>query len=99
MNQFPLQCRRKLKGIQCQNKHIQGHYFCEDCITEVDEQKRATPIQRCIREIKTATGKIRCKNPVLKGERKCEECIKEIQNRHRFFPSKFNKDLIIDIRK
>jgi len=98
MNQFPLQCRRKLKGIQCQNKHVFGHYFCEDCIAEVDELRQNKKL-RCNREIKTDEGKTRCKNERVKGQTRCSQCILEAENRRRYYTHRINKDLIIDIRK
>lgn len=98
MNQFENQCRRTLKGVQCQNKHIFGHYWCENCISEVIEFKANRKL-RCNRDIKTKGIRIKCKNEVTKGQRRCNECIREIESKRRYFPSKFNKDLIIDLRK
>lgn len=98
MNQFENQCRRILKGLQCQNKHIFGHYWCENCIAEVEEIKANRKL-RCNREIKTEEGKTRCKNERVKGQTRCSQCILEAENRRRYYTHRINKDLIIDIRR
>jgi len=97
MNQFPNQCRRKLKGIQCQNKHIQGFYFCTSCIEDVERVKKETKLT-CNSEYYQDGERIKCKNERIKGGRKCYECIVRMENKNRYYPHRINKDLILDIK-
>lgn len=98
MNQFRNQCIRKIGGVRCQNEHIRGHYHCITCITEVEENK-ITQTVRCNRDIRTSEGRYKCRNQRSRSERVCDACRCEMDLKRRYFPSRFNQDLIIDLQK
>jgi hypothetical protein len=97
MNQFENQCRRRLNNIQCLRTHIQGHYFCSECIEDVEERKKNKKL-RCNSEYIENDKRIKCQNERMSGNRKCYECVLRMDNRRRYFTHRINKDLVLDLK-